>query len=87
MYCVDLYSRFNKLEIDWEILLGNASDDLPASPRFSTESGLEINNPDSTTVKSIAETYLYAYVKSYRTTIINCSLFEAKSSTRMYGEC
>ena len=29
MYCVDLYSRFNKLEIDREILLGKASD-VPA---------------------------------------------------------
>ena len=42
MYCVDLYSRFNKLEIDWEILLGKASDALPASRRFSTEG--EIKN-------------------------------------------
>ena len=34
MYCVDLYSRFNKLEIDWEILLGKASDALPEPSLF-----------------------------------------------------
>ena len=70
MYCVGLYSRFNKLENDPKILLGKASDALLASPRFSTEGGLEIKKTDSTTVKSIAELYLLATVSFYRTAII-----------------
>ena len=42
MYCVGLYSRFNKLEIDWEILRGNASDAYPRAIAFPTEE--EIKN-------------------------------------------
>ena len=34
LYCVGLYSRFNKLEIDWEILLGKASDAPPETSLF-----------------------------------------------------
>ena len=34
MYCVGLYSRFNKLEIDREILLGKAFDATPEPSLF-----------------------------------------------------
>ena len=69
MYCVDLYSRFNKLEIDRGILLGKASDAPPELSLFD-RGGLEIKKTDSTTVITIAEPYLVASVSFYRTAII-----------------
>ena len=57
MYCVDLYSRFNKLEIDREILLGKASD-APRAVAFrlrglgNQKNRLDHRNNDSRAVSS-----------------------------------